>query len=167
MDESSISRFWSKVERRGASECWLWRGCLNKGGYGRFDSRRTAHRISWEIHFGEITGGASVCHSCDVRNCVNPSHLWLGTYADNMADMDAKGRRSRGVISGIALRSQLDPATTRGSRNARSKLREEDVQKIRVLAASGVTQVTLAGMYGVSHIAIGLCVRRQTWKHVA
>jgi len=89
-------RFFEKVEK--TDGCWLWTGALNVGGYGSFgfgDKRLGAHRFSYEIHKGEIPEGLFVCHSCDVRRCVNPDHLWLGNNAENMKDMYDKGRRPR------------------------------------------------------------------------
>jgi hypothetical protein len=75
----------------------LWQGALNKKGYGligiatsRCDS---CHRVSWRLNKGPIPRGKQVLHSCDVRNCWNPDHLWLGTNADNNRDMMTKGRQ--------------------------------------------------------------------------
>jgi hypothetical protein len=53
---------------------------------------RLAHRMSWEMHFGPIPEGMLVLHHCDVRRCVRPDHLFLGTARDNTRDMIAKGR---------------------------------------------------------------------------
>lgn len=88
-------RFWQKVEK--TDTCWLWRGSKNTTGYGqlRTDRLEKAHRISWEIHNGPIPDGLAVLHACDNPPCVNPSHLWLGTQADNARDRQAKGRQNR------------------------------------------------------------------------
>lgn len=79
------------------SGCWLWDGYCMPNGYGVVrDDERTkilAHRASYAVHNGPIPKGMNVCHSCDVPSCVNPSHLWVGTQADNLDDMTKKGRR--------------------------------------------------------------------------
>ena len=75
--------------------CWIWHGKANDGGYGiiKIDGiEHRAHRISFEIFIGEIPDGILVCHTCDVRNCINPEHLFLGTHQDNSDDMISKGR---------------------------------------------------------------------------
>ncbi len=96
---SFAERFWSAVAK--SDGCWLWTKSLDSQGYGQIFSipRRLhrAHRVSWLMHRGPIPDGLFVCHTCDVRNCVNPDHLWLGTNDDNMRDASVKGRLERNV----------------------------------------------------------------------
>lgn len=89
-----VAKFWSQVDTSGA--CWLWRGSIDEFGYGRFyvvKNEWSTHRFAWRITRGEIATGLVVMHACDNPPCVNPAHLSLGTQADNLRDMDAKGRR--------------------------------------------------------------------------
>ena len=87
-------RFWQLVER--TSDCWLWKGTLNRRThYGKFwlNGRTvSAHRAAYELAIGPVPSGLLVLHHCDVRACVRPDHLFLGTQRDNMQDMSAKGR---------------------------------------------------------------------------
>lgn len=130
--------------------CWLWTAGTNHG-YGRFNIDhipRQAHRISWMIFRGPIPNALHVLHKCDVRLCVNPKHLWLGTNDDNVADRDAKGRMAR------------------GDRNASTKLRECDVIKIRNEIKCGTMQKVIAKKYGVTPSTISSLHRRIIWKYL-
>lgn len=158
MDEKMLARFWSKVEKRGLDECWRWKGGLrNGGGYGAFmtDRPRLAHRVAWEIAHGEIPRGKGyhgtcVCHRCDNRLCCNPNHLFLGTHADNMRDMKAKGRRI-GVMA--------------GERNFNAKLSGKDVDDIRAAdTAKFGSKSALARTYGVTPALITAILHGRAWK---
>lgn len=109
MDINIKKEFWDFVKR--TETCWLWQGHLNAKGYGQISrhlsrKRYMAHRVSYQIHKGIIPNGMLVCHSCDVRNCVNPSHLWIGTNNENMLDMKNK-KRGRNAIPRITDNKRL------------------------------------------------------------
>lgn len=147
-------RFELRFERGEADECWLWTGQLNYLGYGtigRGAARHAlAHRVSYELHVGPIPEGAHILHSCDVRNCVNPSHLRPGTHAENMRDMHSRGRR----------------VVARGERAGMSKLTDEQVRAIRARRAAGERQIALAREYKVDKTLIWMIVTRKIWTHV-
>lgn len=87
------ARFWAKVDR--GDDCWEWTGIKDPNGYGRCGmfGETLAHRVAWKLTREAIPGGLFVLHRCDNPPCCNPDHLFLGTQADNIADMDHKGRR--------------------------------------------------------------------------
>src|SRR5262245_32547225 len=85
------------------SPCWLWAGSTNNCGYGYVTyggGLEGVHRISWELQHGPIPNGLWICHRCDRPGCLRPSHLFIGTPADNVADMVAKGRAGWMVVIG-------------------------------------------------------------------
>lgn len=103
-DHGSLEdRFWRRVIVGNPGECWVWQGHVNRQtGYGRLADRDGyskvgAHVVSYRIHFGAVPAGMLVRHKCDNRPCVNPSHLEVGTQADNVQDMMIRGR-GRGAV---------------------------------------------------------------------
>lgn len=84
-----------KVNPNFKMPCYLWTGRTNKKGYGRIDRKNktlSTHRYAWMSVNGPIPKGLFVLHKCDIPNCINPDHLFLGTHQDNMDDMKVKGR---------------------------------------------------------------------------
>ena len=148
------SRFLTRVEI--TSTCWLWTGSLNRLGYGQCSGplygSTKAHRASYLLFNGDIPDGLCVMHLCDVRNCVNPKHLVVGTQAENVADMIQKGRCRR--------------VGKRGSASHFAKLTESEVREIRQKCAGGNTQISLAVEYSVSPMTISRLIRRESWSHV-
>ena len=107
--EDVAKRFWEKVDRPSADECWKWKASRSKTGYGHFHiGRRTllASRVAWELTHGPIPEGLCVCHKCDNPFCCNPTHLFLGTREENYRDMVAK-KRTRYAVRGNAKLTEV------------------------------------------------------------
>lgn len=153
-------RFWRRVDVGFSDDCWPWKGERVWNGYGavRVQGKRgprvVAHRVAYMLTNGSIPDGMKVCHRCDNRACVNPSHLFLGTQAENLADMRAKGR-------------DFPPPRMVGQRNPGAKLTADQVASIRVAIAGGAVQRHLAAEYGVSPSAINLIARGKKWAMAA
>lgn len=149
------TRFRSYVGETTETGCILWTGSIVNFGYGQIGAGgrkggvRYAHRVAWELANGPIPDRLFVLHRCDVPSCVNVEHLFLGTHADNMADMAAKGRQLKGRdITGV-------------------KLTEAQVRAIRLRYASGgVSQKQVSRENGVAQGVISALINRKTWKHV-
>lgn len=95
---TALERLAIQSNRHRITECQLWTGQLTPGGYGviRFEGKTyAAHRLAWMATHGPIPTGKVICHHCDVRHCVNPDHLFLGTHGHNMRDLAHKHRLRR------------------------------------------------------------------------
>ena len=145
-------RFWSHVEK--SDTCWLWRKSRDRQGYGQFGvitSRyKLAHRVAWELTYGPIPKGSKVLHRCDNPPCVRPDHLFLGSQADNVHDMIAKGRQH----------------DLKGEEHPLARLTEDDVHAIRAMHANGARTTELATRFHVQRGAISKIVHGRTWRHL-
>lgn len=184
---SLTDRFWPKVDKAGPvpphcpelGPCWIWTASVGTVGYGQIGAGSAtgrplqASRVAWELTNGPIPDGLSALHHCDNRRCVNPAHLFLGSHADNMADMAAKGRSgsltkpervARGERHVFALHPERRP---RGERHGNAKLTDAKVREIRTLFATGQhTKAALARRFDVSEPLIRIVVTGRGWKHV-
>ena len=147
-------RFWAKAEK--STGCWEWSGGKSGSGYGYIGFRGRlwrAHRVAWVLTNGEILEGMFICHTCDNPPCINPSHLWVGSCADNNADCMSKGRAAYGA------------SPQGGIDNGNAKLTAEDVLAIRAIGSTR-TAKEVAVQYGVSESNIFMIRHRETWRHV-
>jgi HNH endonuclease len=160
-------RFDAKYIPEPNSGCWLWTAAVCSGGYGCIGEPVTrkilcAHRVSWGLHRGMIPDGQWVLHKCDVRACVNPDHLFLGTVQDNGADMAAKGRSLLGRKIGPQKNPGKDFAV-KGEGHHFSKLSENQAIEILKSKKKGTL---LASKFGVSTSVISEIRSRKAWKHL-
>lgn len=203
----TIEGFWAKVDKNGPipehcpelGQCWVWTGWKDKDGYGKYGRSspygRNVHRQSWCMHFGLIPQDRpNVLHRCDNPPCVRPDHLWVGTNADNSADMVKKGRAASGDRNPMRLYPERVPRgkdhwatryperyrrgdahalrqhpelAVRGEHSPKAKLTENDVREIRRrYVPYKVSSVRLGREFGVEHSAILAIISRKTWAHV-
>lgn len=150
--ESTIKRFWDKVNK--TNNCWNWTACKDKDGYGVFNINpnrkyEKAHRFIYELQFGEIPKDKIVCHHCDNPSCVNPQHIYLGTYTSNARDRE---KRNRG-------RDQ------NGTKNHMAVLNWGKVKRIRGMWQSGeFTQKDIADHFNVSRGCITGIIYNVNWR---
>ena len=145
----STDWFFGKSQQDPNGGCWLWGGYLMKTGYGVYMEDRArwlAHRGSWVAANGRpVPAGMMVCHKCDVRACVNPDHLWIGTAQDNFDDAKRKSRLAWQVSSDWAAGKRI----RRGEGHPQAKLTDADV--LAICALDGVLkQEEIGALYGVS-----------------
>lgn len=149
-----VERFRRKIGRPDSNGCLPWLGGItarNRPAFWLNGKTEYAHRIAWLIFRGPIPDGLCVCHTCDNPLCVNPTHLFLGTLADNHDDMARKGRRASFV----------------GSKNSQSKLCDFDVKLMRALHfQNGASMRSISFRFGVSPSVAQRAITSKTWKHL-
>lgn len=133
--KTPVLEFFKNINYEPNTGCWIWGGAMGKTGYGtmiyNFKATR-AHRIAYQIYKGLITDPKmNVLHKCDVRCCVNPDHLFLGTQLENMKDRNVKGR------------------TAKGSNASNAKLTEIGVIVIREASKNGHRNIDIANYFKV------------------
>lgn len=158
--EERVVAFWSKVNKNGPTQphmespCWEWTAGTCRTGYGKVRGSgrmlMTAHRVAYQMASGPIPVGLFACHRCDNRRCVRPDHLFLGTAAENTADMKNKGRMRPNI--GI-----LSPS---------AKFSEADVMEVRRMYASGSTPTAIAKQRNMNRETVYSIVYRRAWRHL-
>ena len=156
LSERDVQRFWSKVNK--TETCWLWTGGIrNKQGYGRFKllgKDHSAHIISYVLYNNDYIKTKDVCHKCDVTNCVNPKHLFLGTRSENMLDCVIKGRHKGG--NGL-----------QGEAVSTSKLTKIEALDIRNRLAMGERVCSIVLFYtDISRSCVEAIRDGKTWKSI-
>lgn len=149
--ETIKDKFWKYVTP--CEGCWEWKASINWAGYGLLTHEKKhikAHRISWELHNGEIPKGLYVRHSCDNPKCVNPDHLSLGTQVENMRDAKERNRIPKGIA------------------HHASKLTEADVKQICEMydAGMGPAKIYKTLSLPVNYQAVWKVCKRIRWEHV-
>jgi len=145
-------RFDEKIEIVTESGCWIWTAGADDLGYGRIGvkgSTKLAHRVGWELYKGKIPDGKNLCHRCDVPACVNPDHLFIGTQADNMMDMGAKGRGNH----------------VHGERNGKTKITEKTAREILLLKGK-MRHKDISEKYNISINTVRGILRRVRWVYL-
>lgn len=171
--ESTIRRFWAKVDKSGGTDaCWPWLATTKPGGYGSFFVKRippgskgkviyaNAHRLAYELTYGPIAPGLFACHKCDTPSCCNPNHIFLGTPRENMQDAVAKGRvnyHENGKKSG---------AKSKTTRSKLAALTDEQIVALLGDYDNGALLDDLAAKYGCHKAVVSEIVRGERYKWV-
>lgn len=150
-DADFISRFEAKINK--TDGCWEWTASCAGKGYGQMKlpkqrKQEYSHRLAYLIYKGPILDGHYVCHTCDNPKCCNPDHLFLGTCKENLQDMKSKNRHLA------------------GEKNSMAKLTAEDIEKIKVCIAAGMSQRQIGKAFGVHQSAISKINIGRRWHHL-
>jgi hypothetical protein len=168
ISEQDAQRFWQSVDVQSKHECWKWHGSRRSktDKYGVFflkDRKFRVNRIAYSLHHAVTDfGNLFVCHSCNIPDCCNPAHLYLGTHLDNMADRKAAGRY---VVP--KERKRQYSLRFRGEGNhGGGKLKSSDIPIIRERFTNGETKTAIAKSYGVTDVMICNIINGKAWSHI-
>ena len=147
----AATRLLSMTDVRGEDECWFFEGHIRPDGYGRVKGdgqheRELAHRYSYKLFKGD-PGDLEVMHSCDVRCCINPAHLSLGTHQQNMMDCADKGRNR-----------------TPRPGNGRAKIGEPELEIIETMAKAGANNTQIGRALGVSANTVRYQIEKNAFR---
>lgn len=171
-------RFWKKVDKCGADECWPWIG-WHQNGYGSVKLKGVVyrvHRVAFKLANPNDLGDRCICHRCDNSLCCNPNHLFIGTIVDNINDMVQKRRHGFGKTHSSVTRIECRPRGMRNGSNTKPEKRpkgeghgmhillEPQIRKIRSLHAAGASRRSLRHMFNTSKSNIAFIVTGKTWK---
>ena len=154
LEQRDIERFEMGYTRGRANECWPWeKGTLQGYGRLRIGGKVTkAHRVAYQLHYGDLDANKIICHRCDNPACVNPAHLWQGTHRENQDDAFRKRRKP--TVRSI------------GERNPNSKLTSMDVEMVLYLIFRGYGDGEIAKRFGVTRSTIALIREGKIWHSV-
>lgn len=147
----TLTRFMRHVQK--GNGCWLWTASKMNSGYGQFGmngTMRQAHRVSYELHHGQVPKGMLVLHSCDNKQCVNPSHLRAGTKSENLKEAYERNRRARPNFS--------------GENNPRASITVADALHMRQLRLDGMSVTAIAKQFGVKRSLASDVVNGRSWR---
>lgn len=131
--------------------CWVWTASRTRNGYGAVQvcspkrSKIGAHRAMMQSIVGPLESDAYVCHKCDVKLCINPDHLFLGSAGDNARDRQSKGRG----------------ANVSGERNPMSLASDAAIAKAVEQIVAGESVKTISERLGVSVAAVRVWLRKR------
>ena len=166
--EPHLSRFHERFDKTAKNDCWKWTSSIDPYGYGYLSIHQKkirVHRIAYLLQFNLDPVGYLVCHTCDIRSCINPKHLFLGTNVENSNDRDSKGRTAKGNQHASRIYVGA-PYLPRGEQHPNHKLNVQAILAIRRMHSNGLTQRAIAYAIGVKEITVWKVIHRKTWAHV-
>lgn len=181
LTDKDILSFWNKADRSDANSCWLWSAHMSQDGYGVFCRKRKAdgrlvfraHRLAYILTNGSIPDNIMVRHICDVRPCINPLHLELGTAEQNAQDVVSRGRHWTQTRPGMIPKGdkhwsrRMPNKVPTGESHGSALLNSKIVKLIRFEYSNGdISQRKLASKYNVSQATIWQIVNNNYWKDV-
>jgi hypothetical protein len=142
--------FWHRVRIGTESECWPWCNAKDEKGYGTLyigEKHKFAHRYAYEVTYGAIPDGMKVLHTCNLLCCCNPSHLFLGDWAESGKNRIRRGRQKNAW----------------GDKSPNHVLTEE--KAIALFKDTG-TYAELGRKYGCDEVTAARVKKRQSWTKV-